>query len=97
MDCKHGEDESDCPMHCEVGQFACATYKNTSNARICVNQKHVCDGQKDCLNGEDEKNCPTQGKCESNSKCEQLCVTKIDGKSECACKLGYVLHENKYK
>lgn len=35
-------------------------YKNTTNARICVNQKHVCDGQFDCLKGEDEadETCP---------------------------------------
>lgn len=45
---------------CDMGQFICPTYKNTTNARICVNQKHICDGQYDCLKGEDEsdENCP---------------------------------------
>lgn len=47
-------------VQCDVGQFICPMYKNTTNARICVNQKHQCDGQYDCLKGEDEyeENCP---------------------------------------
>lgn len=47
-------------VSCDVGQFICPVYKNTTNARICVNQKHICDGQFDCHRGEDEavENCP---------------------------------------
>lgn len=58
MDCKRADDEDECPVQCEVGQFACPLHKNMSNAHICVNQKHICDGQLNCPNGEDEKNCP---------------------------------------
>lgn len=54
MDCKRNDDEINCPVQCDIGQFACPVYKNMTNARICVNQKHVCDGQNDCLKGEDE-------------------------------------------
>lgn len=96
-DCKHADDEANCKVQCEAGQFTCPTYKNSSNARICVNQKHICDGQFDCLQGEDEQNCPTPKKCEPNSKCEQLCITKSNGEDGCACKVGFVLHENKRK
>lgn len=43
--------------------------------RICVHQKHICDGRKDCLNGEDELNCPTVRNCTSDDDCAQLCTT----------------------
>lgn len=36
-------------------------------------------------------------KCEKNAKCEQLCVRTHDGKDACACRTGFVLHENKHK
>lgn len=72
-------------------------YKNTTNARICVSQKHICDGQPDCLKGEDELNCPKPTKCATNSKCEQLCVITSDNQEACACRIGFVLHENKHK
>lgn len=64
---------------------------------VCVSQKHICDGQKDCPNGEDEKNCPIPRKCEMKSKCEQLCITSADGQDSCACKIGYIMHDNKFK
>lgn len=116
-DCRRAEDEMDCPVHCEMGQFACPLGKNSTSVqcvkvipyywfgiinlfpfRICVNQKHICDGRKDCLNGEDEMNCPTVKNCTSRSKCEQLCVTMSDGRSEgCSCRIGYTLHSNKLK
>lgn len=59
-DCKRADDEMNCRVTCDVGQFICPVYKNMTNARICVNQKHTCDGQYDCLKGEDEDeaNCP---------------------------------------
>lgn len=97
-DCKNGDDERDCPSMCEIGQFACPINKNsTRSLRICVNQKHVCDGRNDCPNGDDEKGCPVLKKCDSRSKCEQLCVTSHENKDECACRVGFVLHENKHK
>lgn len=66
--------------------------------RICVNQKHVCDGRKDCLNGEDEINCPKVKNCTSRSKCEQLCYASPDGRSEsCGCRNGFTLDKNKLK
>ncbi|XP_037029978.1 low-density lipoprotein receptor-related protein 4 isoform X2 [Bradysia coprophila] len=96
-DCKNGDDERDCPSMCEIGQFSCPMNKNsTKSLRICVNQKHVCDGRNDCPNGEDEKNCPVLKKCDSRSKCEQLCVTTSDNREECACRVGFVLHENRH-
>lgn len=66
-------------------------------SRICVNQKHICDGYKDCPGAEDERNCPQPKTCPSNSKCEQLCVVNAKGADECACKVGYTLHPNGYK
>lgn len=97
VDCKRADDESNCPVQCEFGQFACPVHKNMSNSHLCVNQKHVCDGQFNCPNGEDEKNCSTSRECEKNTKCEQLCITSSNGVKGCACRIGYVLHENKYK
>lgn len=43
------DDETNCKVTCDVGQFMCPVYKNMTNARICVNQKHICDGQFDCI------------------------------------------------
>lgn len=98
MDCgKRGDDESECPVQCEIGQFPCPAHKNMSNAHICVSQKHICDGQFNCPNGEDEKNCPKHRECEKGTECEQLCITSSSGAKECACRVGYVLHENKHK
>lgn len=34
--------------------------------------------------------------CGKNSNCEQLCVTTHDGKDACACRTGFVLHQNKH-
>lgn len=65
--------------------------------RICVNQKHICDGYDDCPGAEDELNCPKPRQCGSNSKCEQLCVVSTKGQDECACRLGYTLHSNGYR
>ncbi|ALC49629.1 CG8909 [Drosophila busckii] len=62
---------------------------------ICVHQKHVCDGQNDCPFGEDEVNCPVEQKCTEPRQCEQLCIKTAQGKDECACRLGYLMHENK--
>ncbi|XP_031629327.1 low-density lipoprotein receptor-related protein 4 isoform X2 [Contarinia nasturtii] len=97
-DCKRAEDETNCQVTCDPGQFLCPMYKNITNARICVNQKHRCDGQCDCVRCEDEaeENCPKAKKCDRNSKCEQLCVTTHDSKDGCACRTGFVLHENKH-
>lgn len=68
-----------------------------SVCRICVKQKHVCDGLLDCPNGEDEANCPTINDCPPSSKCEQLCTKKAKGEDGCTCKIGYMLEENGYK
>lgn len=56
----------------------CPMYKNTTNARICVNQKHTCDGQFDCLKGEDEaeENCPKVGLYHHISQ-DLQCIWKI--------------------
>lgn len=29
-DCKRGEDELDCEVHCEIGQFSCPIHKNST-------------------------------------------------------------------
>jgi len=43
----------------------------------------------------DEKDCPTRKECGANpKKCEQICVTTVDGKEGCACRLGFVLLPN---
>lgn len=94
-DCSSAEDEIDCHLACDPGQFLCPAKKNITNLKICVHQKHVCDGQFDCPLGEDESNCPTVQECPSNSRCEQLCVSAPRSKDDCACRLGYVMHENK--
>lgn len=62
-----------------------------------MSQKHVCDGIYDCLQGEDEINCPAPKPCNANSKCEQICIRTHDNQDACACRVGYVLSENKYK
>ncbi|XP_055684209.1 low-density lipoprotein receptor-related protein 4 [Lutzomyia longipalpis] len=95
-DCKRGEDELDCEIHCEIGQFSCPAHRNSSNIKICVNQKHVCDGQNDCPGAEDEQNCPKPRSCGPNSKCEQLCITTSNGRDECSCRVGFILHANGY-
>lgn len=65
--------------------------------RICVNQKHVCDGMLDCPNGEDESDCPKRTECNATSKCEQLCIRTSNGEGACACRVGYILSDNKQK
>lgn len=65
--------------------------------RICVNQKHICDGHNDCPAAEDEKNCPTHRECGTNSKCEQMCITSFNGREDCACRNGFSIHSNGYK
>lgn len=29
-DCKRGEDELECEVHCEIGQFSCPIHKNST-------------------------------------------------------------------
>ncbi|KAL9884451.1 LDL receptor related protein 4 [Glossina fuscipes fuscipes] len=94
-DCSSAEDEVECHLQCESGQFLCPAKKNITNLKICVHQKHVCDGQNDCPFGEDEVNCPHYRDCESDAKCEQLCITTAKGRKECACRLGFLMHQNK--
>lgn len=64
--------------------------------RICVNQKHICDGYNDCPGAEDEFNCPKPRQCGANSKCEQSCVVTAKGADDCSCRIGYTLHPNGY-
>ncbi|XP_014091454.2 low-density lipoprotein receptor-related protein 4 [Bactrocera oleae] len=93
-DCSSAEDEVECHLQCDPGQFLCPAKKNITNLKICVHQKHVCDGQNDCPLGEDEVNCPHPRTCGENSRCEQLCITTAKGREECACNLGFLMHEN---
>lgn len=65
--------------------------------RICVHQKHICDGHNECPAGEDEADCPKERKCSEPSPCEQLCIETTAGSNECACRLGYVMDKNKVK
>ncbi|CAB3366747.1 Hypothetical predicted protein [Cloeon dipterum] len=92
-DCPKGEDEQQCTPSCEETQFACS---NSSTS--CISRKHMCDGKRDCPHGEDEKDCPIKKECDraNPKKCEQLCVTEIDGKDGCACRFGYTLQPNGY-
>lgn len=69
----------------------------SSTCRICVHQKHVCDGQNDCPLGEDEVNCPVEQNCPEPRQCEQLCIKSARGRDECACRLGYLMGQNKRK
>lgn len=88
------QDEMDCDIKCDVGQFSCPSKIVSPRERrqnYCILQKHICDGNKDCIQGEDEENCPAVHSCASNSKCQQLCVTSSAGKEECSCKVGYLL------
>lgn len=80
--------------HCRIRSHLtnCVSYN-----RICVNQKHICDGHNDCPAAEDEKNCPTHRECGTNSKCEQMCITSSNGRDDCACRNGYSIHSNGYK
>ncbi|XP_053950646.1 low-density lipoprotein receptor-related protein 4 [Anastrepha ludens] len=94
-DCSSAEDEVECHLQCDAGQFLCPAKKNITNLKICVHQKHVCDGQNDCPLGEDEVNCPHPRTCGENSPCEQLCITTAKGREECACNLGFLMHENR--
>ncbi|XP_017469873.1 PREDICTED: low-density lipoprotein receptor-related protein 4-like [Rhagoletis zephyria] len=94
-DCSSGEDEVECRLQCDAGQFLCPAKKNFTNLKICVHQKHVCDGQNDCPFGEDEVNCPHPRTCGEKSRCEQLCITTAKGREECACNLGFLMHENR--
>ncbi|XP_063705428.1 low-density lipoprotein receptor-related protein 4 [Culicoides brevitarsis] len=94
-DCKRGEDEIDCKPNCEVGQLACPPIRaNVSNQRICISQKHICDGHVDCPTGADEEECPIQHPCGAKDMCEQYCITDFKAREACACKVGFVLHEN---
>ncbi|XP_037297516.1 LOW QUALITY PROTEIN: low-density lipoprotein receptor-related protein 4 [Manduca sexta] len=97
-DCSNGEDELNCEINCEEDQYTCKTQDHLiSNAfRNCVNRKHVCDGMKDCPRGDDEENCPTKRKCTSQDKCEKLCITEYDGRSACACPVGFLLADDKF-
>lgn len=65
-------------------------------SRICVQQKHICDGRLDCINGEDELNCPERRNCTAAwpDRCEHHCVQLPDGPLACDCRLGYTLHTN---
>ncbi|EDW86389.2 uncharacterized protein Dwil_GK17732 [Drosophila willistoni] len=94
-DCSSAEDEVDCHLQCDAGQFLCPAKKNITNLKICVHQKHVCDGQNDCPLGEDEVNCPEEQICPDHKQCEQLCIKTARGRDECACRLGYLMNENK--
>lgn len=98
-DCKRGEDETDCDIKCDLGQFSCPSKMVSARERrqnYCVSQKHICDGHKDCMQGEDEENCPALRTCEANTKCQQLCITTSTGKDECSCKVGYILGADRF-
>ncbi|KPU81706.1 uncharacterized protein Dana_GF20504, isoform D [Drosophila ananassae] len=94
-DCTSGEDEVECHLQCDLGQFLCPTIQNETNHKICVHQKHICDGYRDCPSGEDELNCPKQQKCLDPMQCEQLCIKTSLGIDECACRLGYLMDQNR--
>lgn len=38
------------------------------NAKLCINQNKVCDGNRDCPLGDDEKNCITISQFKANEK-----------------------------
>ncbi|XP_045480822.1 low-density lipoprotein receptor-related protein 4 isoform X3 [Harmonia axyridis] len=98
QDCSENEDEEDCQIVCDESKYACATsYPADNSTSYCINKKHVCDGQNDCPNAEDELNCPEMRECEKGTKCEQLCITKHDGSSGCACSRGFTLAEDGQK
>uniref|UniRef100_A0A1I8N054 EGF-like domain-containing protein n=3 Tax=Musca domestica TaxID=7370 RepID=A0A1I8N054_MUSDO len=94
-DCSSGEDEVNCHLQCDDGQFLCPAKKNMTTLKICIHQKHICDGHSDCPLGEDEMNCPHFRPCEPDSKCEHTCITTAQGRGECACRLGFLMHPNK--
>lgn len=96
-DCKNAEEETNCVIKCDPGQFLCPSHKNTTFGRTCVSQKHICDGLFDCPHGEDEESCPKPLKCSADSKCEQICIKTADNQDACTCHVGYTLSENSHK
>lgn len=98
-DCTNGEDEMNCEIHCEEDQYTCKSLEHlASNAfRNCVSRKHVCDGMKDCPRGDDEEKCPVHRTCTSEDRCEKQCITTWEGQPACACPLGFLLTEDKYR
>ncbi|KAK6619502.1 hypothetical protein RUM43_012259 [Polyplax serrata] len=107
QDCSKGEDEENCEQTCHETQFNCAAHrKNDSSVSLvrkspkplinCIGRKHVCDGKKDCPRGEDERNCPKKKKCESDTKCQQLCVVLSNGRDACSCETGFMLSSDNH-
>lgn len=99
QDCSNGEDEMSCVVNCEEDQYTCKAQEVLISSAFtsCVNRKHVCDGMKDCPKGDDEEKCPTKKKCGLEDKCEKSCITSYDGHPGCACPLGFLLADDRYR